>query len=204
MNWASQSLELGKRDLKTCLVEIKCSKEGRGRLDTALKEVIGIEVEIADIEPSIEAEHVEDAVKDFFDNASELKLKGSLTKRPYRGNRKAYVLLEEARALKLLKATHIKIGWVSWRGRQKMEVNRSYRCLGSGNMAANCQEPNLSKNCWMCGEAGHFAGSCTRKPQCYFRSAKEHKLGDDHIPGKIRCATFLETVPKRNTSRGRV
>ena len=49
------------------LVELKCSKEGRGRLDTALKEVIGasgkvrhliprIEVEIADIEPSIEAE----------------------------------------------------------------------------------------------------------------------------------------------------
>ena len=76
-----------------------------------MKEVIGasgtvrhliprIEVEIADIEPSIEAEDVEDAVRGFFDHASELELKVSLTKRSYRGNRKAYVLLEEARALK--------------------------------------------------------------------------------------------------------
>ena len=64
-------------------------QKGIGRLDTALKEVIGasgtvrhsiprIEVEIADIELSI-------------------------------GKMKAYVLLEEARALKLPKATHIKI-----------------------------------------------------------------------------------------------
>ena len=98
---------------KDLLVELKCSKEGRGRLDTALKEVIGaggtvrhliprIDVEIADVEPSIEAEDVENVVRGFFDHASELELKVSLTKRPYRGNRKAYVLLEEARALKLL------------------------------------------------------------------------------------------------------
>ena len=55
---------------KDLLVELKYSKDGRGRLDTALKEVIGasgtvrhliprIEVEIADAEPSIEAEGVE-------------------------------------------------------------------------------------------------------------------------------------------------
>ena len=34
----------------------------------------------------------------------------SLTKTPYRENKKAYVLLEEARALKFLKVAHIKIG----------------------------------------------------------------------------------------------
>ena len=76
------------------MVELKCSKEGRGRLDTTLKDVIGasgnvrhliprIDVEIADIEPSIEVEDVENAVRGFFDHASELGLKVSLTKRPY-------------------------------------------------------------------------------------------------------------------------
>ena len=66
---------------KDRLVELKCSKEGRGRLDTALKEVIGasgtvrhliprIQVGITDIEPSIEAEDVENAVRGFFDHAS--------------------------------------------------------------------------------------------------------------------------------------
>ena len=68
---------------KDLLMKLKCSKEGRGWLDTALKEVIGasgavhrliprIEVKITDIEPSIEVEDVDDAVRDFFDNASEL------------------------------------------------------------------------------------------------------------------------------------
>ena len=171
---------------KDLLVELKCSKGGRGRLDTALKEVIGaigtarhliprIEVEIADTEPSIEAEDVENAVRGFFDHASELKLKVSLTKRPYRGNRKAYVLLEEAWALKLLKATHIKIEWVSCRLRQKMKMNRCYRCLGFSHMAVNCQGLHRSRSCWTCGEEGHVAGSCTRKPQCYLCSAEENK-----------------------------
>ena len=61
---------------------------------TALEEVIGasgtvyhliprIDVEITGIEPSIEAEDVEDAVRGFFDHASELELKVSLAGRPY-------------------------------------------------------------------------------------------------------------------------
>ena len=57
---------------KDPLVELKCSKEGKGQLDTALKEVIDycgtvrhviprMEVDIADIEPGIEAEDIGDA-----------------------------------------------------------------------------------------------------------------------------------------------
>ena len=69
-----------------------------------------IEVEIADLEPTIEAEDVEDAVRNYFDHGTEMELRVSLSKTPYRGNRRAYVLLEEARAPKLLKGAHIKIG----------------------------------------------------------------------------------------------
>ena len=108
---------------KDLLMELKCSKEDRGQLDSAFKEVNGvsgsichltprIEVEIADIDPSNNAENVEEAVRGFFDHGSKLELKVSLTKRLFRGNRKAYVLLQETWALKLLKATHVKIGWV--------------------------------------------------------------------------------------------
>ena len=61
---------------KDLLVELKCSKEDRGRLDTALKEVIGasgtlrhliprIEVEIADIESNIEVDDLENDVRGF-------------------------------------------------------------------------------------------------------------------------------------------
>ena len=52
-------------------------------------------IEVEGLKPSIEAEEVEDAVRGFFQNGPELDLQVSLTKRPYRGTRKAYALLEE-------------------------------------------------------------------------------------------------------------
>ena len=63
------------------------SKEDRGRLDSALKKVIGavyhfiprIQVEVVDINPKIEAEDVEDSVRGFFEHALELELKMSLS-----------------------------------------------------------------------------------------------------------------------------
>ena len=67
---------------KDMLVELECSKEGRRRLDAALKKVIGasgtvhhliprIEVEIADIEPSIETQDVKYTVRGLFDHELE-------------------------------------------------------------------------------------------------------------------------------------
>ena len=114
------------------------------------------------------------------------------------------MFLEEVRALKLLKATHIKIEWVSCRVRRKMEVNRCYRSLGFGHMAANCRGPDRSRSCWRYGEEGHTAGSCTRQSQCYLCYAKEDEPRDDHIPGTIRCAAFREAAPKRKPLRGRI
>ena len=88
-------------------MELKCSRKSRGGLDTAFKETVGsrgtvrhliprIEVEIFDLDPSIGAGDVEEAVRGFFEQESEIELTFSLTKRPYRGNRKVFVLLEEA------------------------------------------------------------------------------------------------------------
>ena len=150
-------------------MELKCPTKSRGRLDTAFKEAVGtsgtvrhliprIKVEIADLEPTIIAGDVAEAVRGFFEQETEIELTFSLAKRPYRGNRKAFDLLEEAKALKLLKAAHIKIGWVSCRVRRKKELNRCYRCLGFGHIAANCRGPDRSRCCWRCGEEGHTVG----------------------------------------------
>ena len=138
---------------KYLLVELRCSTNSRGRLDTAFNEAVGargtvrhliprIEVKIAELEPTIGAGDVEEAVRGFFEQESEIELTVSLTKRPYRGNSKAFVLLEEGKALKLLKAAHIKIGWVSCRVRRKKEINRCYRCLGFGHIAVDCRGPD--------------------------------------------------------------
>ena len=193
---------------KDFLVELKCSTKSKGRLGTAFKEAVGargrvrhlipwIEVEIADLDPTTEMEDVEDAVRSFFDKESELELRVSLRKTPYRGNRKAYVLLEEPRTMKLLKGVHIKIGWVYCRVRRKEEVNRCFRCLGFGHIAADCRGPDRSRCCWKSGEKGHLAGSCTGKPRCFLCSAREEKSRNDHIPRTMRCAAFREAAPNR-------
>ena len=117
---------------KDLLVELKCSTKSRGRLDTAFKKAVGargtvrhliprIEVELTNLDPTTEAEDVEDPVRNFFNKEPELELRVSLGKAPCRGNRKAYVLLEEARVLKLPKDAHIKIGWVSCRVHRKRQ-----------------------------------------------------------------------------------
>ena len=119
-----------------------------------------------------------------------LGIKVYMTKRPFRGTRKAYVLLEEANTLKVLKVAHIKIGWVCCRVRQKTEINRCYHCLGFGYMATDCRGPYRSRSCWKCVEEEHSTETCTRNPWCYLCTEREGKPRVDQIPGKMSCAAF--------------
>ena len=74
-----------------------------------------VEVEIMDFDPTAEVMEVEEAVRSCLHEESTSEVKVSMTKRLFRGTRKAFIKLEETRALRLMKATHIKIGWVSSR-----------------------------------------------------------------------------------------
>ena len=153
-----------------------------------------IEIEITNLNPRIEAGDVKEAVRDFFEQESEIELTVSLTK---------FVLLEEEKALKLLKAAHIKIRWVSYKVRRKKKLDQCYRCLGFGHIAADCRGPDRSRCCWKCGAEGHTAGFCSRQPRCYLSAAMEEKPRNDHIPGSMRCATFEEAAPNRKPQEGR-
>ena len=143
---------------KDLLVELKCSKEDRGRLDIAFKEVTG-------------ASHLPSPPH------------------PQDWGGEAYVDLKETWAFKLLKATHIKIGWVSCRVRKKTVAEWCYCCLGFGHMATDYRGPDRSSIFWRCGKEGH-AGSCSKKPQYYLYGAREG------IPGTMRCAAFLRGSPE--------
>ena len=142
---------------KDLLVEVKCAAEDRGRLNSAFRDVVGesgsvhhlvptIEVEIMDIDPTVEEEEVAKAVRSCIQEDPSSGVKVSLSRKPFRSTKKAFLRLEEAPAQTLLKANHIKIGRVSRRVRRKTEMNRCYRCLGFGHMAANCREPDRSRS----------------------------------------------------------
>ena len=106
---------------KDLLVEIKCAARDRGKLDSAFRDAVGesgsvrhlvpmVEVEILDVDPTVEEEEVAKVVRSCLREEPSACVKVFLTRKPFRGTRKAFVRLEEASALTLLKATHIKIG----------------------------------------------------------------------------------------------
>ena len=113
--------EIRETRTKDLLVEVKCTAEDRGRLDSAFRDVVGpsesvrhlvptVEVEILDIDIIADTEEIAEAIRDCLREKAPLHVKVCMTKRPFRGTRKAFVRLKEARASKLLKAAHIKIG----------------------------------------------------------------------------------------------
>ena len=193
---------------KDLLVDVKCAMKDRGRLDSAFRYVVGetgsvrhlvptVEVKILGIDPTRKAKEVAEAVQSCLKEETASEVKVSVTKKPFRGTRKAFVRLEEARALKLLKMTYINIGWVCCRIRKKTERNRCYHCLGFGHMAVDCLGPDRSRSCWRCSEEGRVAGSCPGKPRCHLFVARVDKPRNDHIPETVRCAAFREAVPNR-------
>ena len=74
---------------KDLLVKLECSKEDRGWLDSTLKEVMGKNGSVRSVVPRIE--DIEEAVRGFFDYGSVPGLKVPLTKKPFKGNKKAHV-----------------------------------------------------------------------------------------------------------------
>ena len=81
-------------------------------------------------------------------------------------------------ALILLKATQIKIGWVSCRVRRKTELIRCYRCLVFSHMAANCRGPDRSRFWWRAARR-----DTPRRPAQGNRGAT------------MRCPAFREAAP---------
>ena len=79
--------------------------------------------------PTVEEEEVAEAIQSCLQEDPCSGVKVFLTRKPFRGTKKAFVRLKEAPAQTLLKANHIKIGWVSCMVRRKTEINRCYRYL---------------------------------------------------------------------------
>ena len=146
---------------KDLLVELKCNVKDRVGLNSTFHEAIGapgcvrhlvptVEVEILDIDPTVEAEDIAKTVWSCLQEEPSSRVEVSLTKRPFRGRRKAFIIMEEARTLKLLKATHINIGWVS--------TGSAERGRSSDVSAA------LALATWRPTAGGQFAGGAAENP----------------------------------------
>ena len=105
-----EKLETRTNDL---LVEIKCAAGDKGKLDSAFRNAVresgSVRHLVPMVDPTVEEEEVAKAVRSCLREEPSACVKVSLTRKPFRGTRKAFVRLEEASALTLLKTTHVKI-----------------------------------------------------------------------------------------------
>ena len=107
------------RDLKKRVNPDELDVTVQGIRETHLKDLL-LELKCSeDIETDIEVEDVEAAVKGFFGHGPQLELSVSLTKSSYRENKKAYVLLEKARALKLETKRCLGFGHITNKAKRK-------------------------------------------------------------------------------------
>ncbi|XP_033225962.1 cellular nucleic acid-binding protein-like [Belonocnema kinseyi] len=121
-------------------------------------------------------------------------MKVSFTKRPFRGNLKAFAELSDELAARLVRAGHLKVGWVSCHVSKRIEAMKCYRCPGFGHMAAKCEGPDRTKSCWRCGKEGSKAVACESTPQCYLCVANGDAPLTDHRLGTRSCLAFREAA----------
>ena len=99
----------------------------------------------------------------------------------------AVVRLTEADARSLFRLDKLRVGWVSCRIREHVEVARCFRCQGYGHASRGCTLPGRKDACWRCGGASHVAKECKAPPRCLTcadRGEKDvaHAWGSDSCP----------------------
>lgn len=183
-------LELAKCDNRAKLQEdIQRAVGDQGEVRSIVPKM---RIEILDLDSLVTDAEVREAIRrDFPDLKSELKL--TLFGPNRREQRKAVIEMDQRDALQILERRKIKVGWVVCRIRQRLEVQRCYRCLGYGHVRKDCSGPDRSGSCWKCGSGDHRAADCNEAPSCVLCSDTPG-AAKDHVPGSGACGTFRKVL----------
>lgn len=147
-------------------------------------------VEIRDLDDLTTAEEVTAAVISATGGKAE-NLVVSLTNSNNRAQRMAIVTLSTREARILLTAQHIKVGWVSCRVRERVQVPRCFRCLNYGHHANTCKGPDRSRLCFKCMKGDHKAKQCSSPEHCALCAEMNTGLdGSDHAAGSRKCGVY--------------
>lgn len=173
----------------------------------ALIEAIGDEVGVInlskrvtlDIKDINETETIEEVIKSL---AEVLKTEpdtlkdGNVTMRKgFAGTQVVRVSLQQEDANLLLKKGRIKIGWVSCRVQERVEVVQCYRCFGYGHRSVRCTGEEKKKGtCYNCGGEGHIAKNCKTEARCLV--CNDDGGGAGHRMGGRNCHAFLEELKR--------
>lgn len=189
------------------LLEFGRNSKNRATFDSKLKEVLGdmgsiknlerkVALEMRDLDSFTTEVEVREPIRNHL-GLPDADVKVSLSKPNNRGLKLAVVSLGDLLANDLLKATRIKVGWICGRVRRRVEVQKCFRCLGYGYLAASCKGTDRSRLCFKCGSGEHKAKDCTSTGVCQV-CAEVGQSQDrlQHVPGTRGCAVFISALEK--------
>lgn len=159
------------------------------------------EIEIRDIDPSVDNEEVLRALAEHLQSdGTDLNLRS--LRATAIGLKLAIVEIPLPLTKKIEDAPRIKIGWTSCRIRILPRIMRCFNCHGFGHMAGSCQVINKSRiTCRRCGAEGHKLRDCSATPNCTLCASKG-KQGNHilHIAGSTKCQEYREALAKALSS----
>lgn len=154
------------------------------------------DVEIRDIDPTMEDDEVLGAMNDLLKtDGAEVNIRSlRLTDM---GMKLAIIEIPLQLAKNMEDSPRIKIGWTSCRVRILPKLIRCFNCHGFGQMAGRCPMGVNRGKCRRCGAEGHKHRECTATPRC---TMCEHKGKKGnlivHIAGSTRCPEYREAIAK--------
>lgn len=115
-----------------------------------------------------------------------------------RGHLLAFITLPINEIKTLLQQTRIHIGWSRCRIEEKITLQRCYKCLGFGHMAAKCiKKEDKGNHCFKCGESNHKVKECSNNLMCLECNVPGHRMDS------MACPTYAKLINDiRNNRRG--
>lgn len=94
----------------------------------------------------------------------------------YGNTMNATVVTTQKNAVKLI-ASRLRVGWVCCRTYIRTEIERCYRCWGTGHSRRECRGPDRSDLCFNCGKPGHEIRDCKEATRCLECNSTLHRTG---------------------------
>ncbi|KAL7724448.1 hypothetical protein ACLKA6_000184 [Drosophila palustris] len=146
-------------------------------------------IEIRDLDSLTEESEVRAAIAELANCPAEeirVRMTGTYTLE----QRRAFIVLSEEDAGKVLKESRIKIGWTRCRVKRSEDIKRCFKCFDINHVQSVFSGPDRRDLCIRCGESGHKMKGCTKRPRCCL-CTHENLKELNHFPGSNNCAVKI-------------
>ncbi|CAH1098614.1 unnamed protein product [Psylliodes chrysocephalus] len=115
------------------------------------------------------------------------------------GGQNATVELQARIAENLLRTGALKVGWMSLSIKERINLQRCFRCQQIGHVRENCRGEDRTNDCLRCGKTGHTIRECPKDNEEYCHNCKEA----GHRNSNMRCPIYKRLIEEARKKEAR-